>query len=81
MISLVLAAALLAAGDPPASAPPPAAKTEKPSKDNLICKREAVLGSRMPRKVCLTPEEWDQRQQRGADALGQAQRSQPSPGN
>ena len=67
MISLVFAAALLAGGaDPAAQAattskaatPTKAAKTDK---NEMVCKREPVLGSRMKERVCMTQADWDQR--------------------
>jgi hypothetical protein len=69
MISLVFAAALLAgAADPAAQAagattgqaatPTKAAKADK---NEMVCKREPVLGSRMKERVCMTQADWDQR--------------------
>jgi hypothetical protein len=91
MIALVFAAALAAgpAGEPAAASPPtaaaaPAAKPDKgakPNKNGLVCKKEAVLGSRMPTRVCLTQAEWDQRKQDARDQVDQAQRNQPLNGN
>jgi hypothetical protein len=90
MISLVLAVMFMAA---PAADPAPATgaaapaadakadKAAKPNKDGLICKKEAVLGSRMPSRVCLTQAEWDQRKQDGRDQVDQAQRNQGLRGN
>lgn len=71
MISLVFAAALLAgAADPAAQAASAAtangqaatpAKSTKADKNEMVCKREAVLGSRMKERVCMTQADWDQR--------------------
>jgi hypothetical protein len=66
MISLVFAAALLAGGADPAAqaattkAATPA-KAVKADKDEMVCKRESVLGSRMKERVCMTQADWDQR--------------------
>lgn len=82
MISLILAVALLA-GEPaatPAATPAPTAATakpEKPKKPALVCKKEAVLGSRLPVRTCLTQEDWDQRRTDSRDELEKAQRNQP----
>ncbi len=40
----------------PAAATPPAAKVDgRVNKLGLICRNEAVLGSRFPKKICFTP--------------------------
>ncbi len=84
MISVLFAVALMAAAaDPAAAAPPGAApsatptKSEKADKNGLVCKREAVLGSRMKQRVCLTQADWDQRKTQAKDELDAAQRNQP----
>jgi hypothetical protein len=90
MMSLVFAAALLAGApaDPPtvetpAAATPAAtaastpAKGEKPKRDALVCKREALVGTRLPTRVCMSQEAWDARRQDGKDELKQIQRGQP----
>jgi hypothetical protein len=33
---------------------------ENPQKDKLICKSELFLGSRIPKRTCMTREQWDQ---------------------
>jgi hypothetical protein len=69
MISAVFAAALLLAQAAPAAgadAPKPvaaAAKAPKVNKDGLVCHTEEILGSRIPQRICFTPEEAAQRQQ------------------
>jgi len=77
MIALVFAAALMAAapaaGEAATAQSATPAKSEKPKKDELVCKKEAVVGSRMKTRVCLTQAEWDQRQ---ADARSDIERSQ-----
>jgi len=83
MISLVLAVALMA-GEPAAAtatAAAPAAKAEKPNKDGMICKKEKVVGSRMPNRICMTAEQWAQRKQDSRDELDAAQRNRPLTGN
>jgi invasion protein IalB len=83
MISLVLAAMLFAAAPPAAEAPastaatPPAAKSDKPKAGDMVCKKEAVLGSRMPKRVCMTQEDWELRRQEGRDELKKIQQGQP----
>jgi len=86
MISLLLSAALMA-GEPAAATAAqaaPAAKTEKaakPNKDGLICKKEPVLGSRMPTRVCMTQADWDARQAQDRELVEQAQRNKPLQSN
>jgi len=74
MISLVIALAMMA-GEPASSTAP--SKAEKVNKDGLVCKKEAVVGSRMKTRVCLTPEQWEQRKNDARDELDAAQRNQP----
>lgn len=92
MISLVLAAALVAGApsEPPAAEPTAAtaatpaaapAKADKPKPDAMVCKKEAVLGSRLPTRVCLRQEEWDQRKTESRDELQKIQRGQPYQSN
>jgi len=72
MLALTSIVALLAAAAEPARPAPPttvapvvataAAKTAaKPRPDEVVCKREAVLGSRMKQRTCLTQADWDVR--------------------
>jgi len=87
MISLVMAAMLMAApaADPATTSAAPAAaadkKAPKPNKDGMICKKEAVLGSRMPSRLCMTQAQWDERKATDRDMVDQAQRNQPLRGN
>lgn len=83
MISLVFAAALLAgAADPAAKAADTTVasvtstaptKAVKAGKDDMVCKREQVIGSRMKERVCMTQSQWDQRK---ADARDDVEKSQ-----
>ncbi|MBX3485937.1 hypothetical protein [Phenylobacterium sp.] len=85
MISLVLAAALFAAAEPaatPAAAPAPAAeKGPKPNKDGMVCVKEAVSGSKMKSRICMTQAEWDARKAADREMVEQAQRNRPLQGN
>ncbi|MEW5688324.1 MAG: hypothetical protein AB1942_25685 [Pseudomonadota bacterium] len=86
MISLVLAAALFAAAEPaaaPAAAATPtkSAKVEKPNKDGMICRKEAVIGSRMKARTCMTQDQWDARAAEDRDLVEQAQRNKPLQSN
>jgi len=80
MIAITFAAALLLT-DAAAQAVTPApvaasapAKKAKVNKDGLVCKKEAVLGSRMPTKVCLTAEQWEERKASDRDSIDRQQR-------
>ena len=59
MIAAIFTVALLLADTAPAAATPPAptAAAPKVNKDGLVCHTQEVLGSRIPKKVCTTPEE------------------------
>ena len=87
MMSLVFVAALLAgapaATDPPSAAAPPAvtAKGEKPKPNDMVCKREEVLGSKLKQRVCMIQADWDARRQDGQDELKKAQSLRPSQSN
>jgi hypothetical protein len=71
MIGAVFSAALLLAQAAPAAMPPAAAPApvvtstsapaQKVNKDGLICHSEQILGTRIPKRVCFTPEEAEQR--------------------
>lgn len=85
MISLVFAAALFAAGEPAAaqaaSTATPPAKAAKADKDGLVCRKEAVAGSRMKSRICMTQAEWDQRQRDDREMVEKAQSLKPLTGN
>ena len=89
MIAIVFAAALMAAAPAageqaaqastaPAAAPTKAAKA---GKADMVCKKEAVVGSRMKTRVCLSQEEWDLREKSAKDDLEAAQRNRPLQSN
>ena len=84
MISLVFAAALLAgappAGDAAASATaaaPAKADKAKPAPNDMVCKKEPVLGSRMKQRICMTQADWDARQRQDREDLDKTQHQQP----
>ena len=33
---------------------------ENAQKDKLVCRSELILGSRIPKRTCMTREQWDQ---------------------
>jgi len=92
MISLVFAALLagapaaVPAANPPANPPAGAAETTvstvkvekpKPGPNETVCRKEAVLGSRMKSRVCMTQAEWETRQLQDRQDLNKAQTQQP----
>ena len=87
MIALVFSVSILAAATadaPPTTVSPVVAKgpekaEAKPRPDETVCKREAVLGSRMKQRLCMTQAEWDTRRDDARDALEKAQTNQPQP--
>ena len=66
MIAFVFAAALMAAapaaGEAATAQTATPTKSDKPKADELVCKKEAVVGSRMKTRVCLTQADWDPRE-------------------
>jgi hypothetical protein len=81
VISLALAAALLAgAAEPAAQGAMPASPPSKSAKANpndMVCKKEAVVGSRLKQRVCLTQAQWDQKKMDAQKELDEGQRNQP----
>ena len=86
MISLVFAAALFAAGEPAATkasdtATPPDAKAAKADKSAMVCRREAVIGSKLKTRICMTQGEWDERQRQDREMVEKAQSAKPLQSN
>jgi|GEM_PF-4201829 len=95
MISAILAAALLAAADPsvdPAKSAPVAAApvavsdTATPTKakkggnkDELFCRNEAPMGTRIPKKRCYNAQEFKMRQLDERRALDRIQADARAP--
>lgn len=81
MIAMMLAATVLLADAAPAAAPvgnkPTAApaKDVKVNKDGMICRNERIVGSRMPSKVCMTPQQWEERKANDRQDLERSQRT------
>jgi hypothetical protein len=82
MIALVFAAALLA-GAPAAepatdgAAAPMKADKAKAKPADMVCKKEAVLGSRMKQRICMTQGEWDARTAQDRMDLDKSQTQKP----
>jgi hypothetical protein len=86
LLSIVMAGAAVAADDQatPATAPsagataPPPHRANRPpagSDDEVICKREDELGSRLSgKKVCMTRRDWRQQSNDAGDAVNNAPR-------
>ena len=59
-VAVLLVSAQAAAQSPPGQAP--VVEVEKKAKPKMICKSDdLVSGSRMARRLCLTEDEWTQR--------------------
>jgi hypothetical protein len=54
-----------AAAPPAATAPAPAPKPDDSQK--IVCRNETVLGSIIPKRVCLTQANWDAARQAGQE--------------
>lgn len=46
-----------------------AGSTPNVGKKGKICRTEDVTGSRMPKRVCHTPEQWEARERAGREAV------------
>lgn len=79
MIAAVFAIALMAAAPAAGEAAAPATPTKaaKPDKKDMVCKKEPVLGSRMPQRICMSQADWDQRAVDAKADTEAAQRNQP----
>jgi hypothetical protein len=79
ILSLLIAAQIVgaspSAGMASTTAPVAAKSNTVSDDDKVICKNEAVLGTRIPSRTCATKREWDQRNQNGQDATGGAQQN------
>ena len=68
------AVALLVATAAPAqtvSTPAPQAKKDDGSK--IVCKTEEFVGSRIPKRICMTRSQWEQGRQKAAEIMDQRQ--------
>jgi hypothetical protein len=68
-----------AAGSAVAIAPKAQAAATTPTKvhrDDLVCKNQEVIGSRIPQRVCYTREQQEQREQEDKNNLNRLQSSQ-----
>jgi hypothetical protein len=55
-------AAAEATSQPAAPAAPPVSARKKLTREGMICRNEPVLGSKMPKRVCMTASEAAERQ-------------------
>jgi hypothetical protein len=77
---LILAAAPAIAQTAPAQAPKsqPVASTDTSDVNRVVCKREDSIGSRLAAKrVCLTVQEWKDREYHHRDATERIQHATP----
>ena len=80
MIALVLAALFThgpVAAEGPALQTTTAPKPAKVRKADMVCRHEAVVGSRMPRRICTTQGEWEIRSANDRQQVEKVQNIQP----
>lgn len=58
--------------------PPPPAQPVQPNEDRMICKRERVLGSNRPQRICMSQREREHLAIASRDAVERAQREAPT---
>lgn len=56
------------------AAPAPAPQAE----ERMICKRERVVGSNRPQRICMTAKEWERTRDTSRDQMDRATREQPT---
>lgn len=73
---IVIAAAglFLASVAPAAAAGTPDQSKPADPLDKVVCKSDTFVGSKIPKRICLTRRQWDQGTQDGKDAM-ETQRS------
>ena len=84
LIAMLAAVTLLADATPAAAVAAPQAAAPAPDADPLVCKKETVVGSRLPTKVCMHKSEADARRQHDRENLEGIQRNNgigPVPGH
>ncbi|THD79407.1 MAG: hypothetical protein E7812_10080 [Phenylobacterium sp.] len=84
LIVMLAAMTLLADATPAAAVAAPAAAVPAKDADPMVCKKETVVGSRLPTKVCMRKSEADLRRQHDRDAVEGIQRNNgiaPVPGH
>lgn len=78
MIAFVLTVALVShAPDAPSPMMIDIPKPEKIRKEDTVCRREAIVGSRMPKRVCMTQAEWIDRKTHDRREVEKVQNIQP----
>ena len=84
LIVMLAAVTLLADATPAAAVAAPTAAPPAKDADPLVCKKETVVGSRLPVKTCMHKSEADQRRQHDREGLEGIQRNNgigPVPGH
>jgi hypothetical protein len=77
LIAMLAAVALMADATPAAAAaatPAPTVAAKAADPDPVICKNEAVVGSRLPKKVCMRKSEKLDRERRDQAATANLER-------
>ena len=68
------AAVQTAAQKAPVIALSQAAKTEQTADEKMVCKREAVTGSRFKKKICMSEAQWAEMSEDAKKSTGEFQR-------
>jgi len=63
-----------------APAPAPVESTTAVASDEMVCKRQAVVGSNFKRKVCMTSQQWQDLENQSRQTTGDIQRRGGAPG-
>jgi len=73
MIAFIASAMLVFAADANAAQ---ASTSAADDKTRMVCKREHVVGSNRPKKVCLTKAQWDELEERAERAQNRSNATQ-----
>lgn len=69
--AILCAAAAALAGSPAIAGDNPKVKPTLDPGSKIVCKTEDVVGSKIPKRICLTRQQWDQVKDNARDALNQ----------
>lgn len=85
MLAMLIVVAHLAGQPAAEDVEPPALRTttapkapDRIRKDDLVCRKEALVGTRMPVRICLTQGEWAERGIEDRDKVEKAQSQKPA---
>lgn len=87
MLALVVALTLFAGSQETTPAPAPAPQNAQEAEEaareaeeeRVICRREHVVGSNRPQRICMTRREWNAVRETSQDAMRQMERGSAQP--